>query len=324
MDFLSCKQAAARSLERASYDPHKLALLHTGAALLFSFLLTVLQFFLEHSMASATGLSGIGMRSVLGTAQMLLSSAGMVLLPFWEIGFLRSALQLAKEEDATPATFFEGFRRFAPVMRLFLLQLMLYFGIALLSSQLSTTLYLLSPFSNGLYEAMEPMLSEGDQTILTEAMVSQLLPHLLPIYILFGVVFLTLSIPLFYRFRMAQFVIMDQPGTRARAAMKSSSQMMRGNRLALLRLDLRFWWFYAAQIAIGIVAYLDTILPALGIQLPISANASFFLFYLIHIGLSLLLAWRFGSYVQTTYAHCYLTLNEPVAPAQPIMQNPWN
>ena len=46
--------------------------------------------------------------------------------------------------------------------------------------------------------------------------------------------------------------------------------------------------------------------PVLGISLPFQADVSFFLFYVIYLGLQLVLSWQVSARVQTTYAHFYL------------------
>lgn len=315
MDIKALKSGADLSLSVAGYNPKKLALIHTGAALLFSLVLTVLQFVLNRGIASTGGLSGIGLRTILSTAQMVLSTAALFLLPFWEIGFSRASLLIAGGGTATPSTLLEGFRRIMPIMRLFLLQFALYMGLTLISSNIASMVFMLTPFSAGLNEAIAPLATDPEmleQALVSSDFMMQLLPHLIPMYVILAIILAVLGIPLFYRFRMAQFAIMDEPQIGALAAMKISAVAMRNNRMNLFRLDLHFWWFYAAQILITLIGWLDQLLPMAGITLPINADVSFFLFYAVHIALSLLLAWQYTARVQTTYAHFYLT-NKPLA-----------
>ena len=315
MDIKALKSGADLSLSVAGYNPKKLALIHTGAALLFSLVLTVLQFVLNRGIASTGGLSGIGLRTILSTAQMVLSTAALFLLPFWEIGFSRASLLMASGGTATPTTLLEGFRRIMPIMRLFLLQFALYMGLTLISSNIASMVFMLTPFSAGLNEAIAPLATDPEmleQALVSNEFMMQLLPHLIPMYVILAIILAVLAIPLFYRFRMAQFAIMDEPQIGALAAMKISAVAMRNNRMNLFRLDLHFWWFYAAQILIALIGWLDQLLPMAGIALPINPDVSFFLFYALHIALSLLLAWQYTARVQTTYAHFYLS-NKPIA-----------
>ena len=329
MDLRTMKDAAAHSLATASYDPKKLAALHTGAALGLSLILTVINFLLTRSIDGAGGLAQLGNRAVLSTVQSLLSLAGTLALPFWEIGFLAAALRLCRRADAQPRDLAEGFRRMGPVARLYLLQFGLYLLVAFAAMQIAGVLFSFTPFLDNTLKTMQQVLeqsSSAGQAVLDEAALQAILPALIPMYVIFFLVFVVVAIPLFYRFRMASFSLMDDaPG--ALKAMASSSRMMRGNRLRLFKLDLSLWWYYGAQLLIAGVAYADMLLPALGISLPLSADALFFITYAVHLLLQLALAWSCASYVQTTYAHCYDALKTAVPPAptpEPAPKNlPW-
>lgn len=315
MDIKTLQNQTDRSLANASFDPKKLALLHAGISLAVSLVITVLQFVLDRGIASTGGLSGIGTRTLLSTAQMMLSTASLLLTPFWTIGFFRASLNIARGENATPATLLEGFRRFLPVMRLFLTQMVLYFGLLLLCSHAASVLYTLTPFSNGMLEIMEPLMNDPElavQALESGELINQLMPHMIGMYVILGILFAVLGIPLFYRFRMSQFVMMDDTATGALMAMRTSGLLMRGHRMELFRLDLHFWWFYAAQVLLAVIAWLDVLLPMLGIALPVNADVGFFLFYLVYILLNLLLTWLFTARIQTTYAHFYLSRKAPL------------
>lgn len=329
MDMRSMKGVAAKSLAVASYDPKKLAAIHTGAALLVSLVLTVLNYLLTRRIDTTAGLSQLGTRAVLSTAQSLLTIAGSLALPFWEIGFLYAALGMARQTHTGPKSLAEGFRRMGPVLRLFLLQGIMYLIVAIACVQVAAIVFSFTPFMENMLQAMRPILEQAatEQFVMDEATMKALLPAITPLYVILGILFIAVSIPLFYRFRMSQFAIMDDaPG--ALAAMKASGRMMRGNRFSLFKLDLSFWWFYALRILITVIAYGDVILPALGVTLPVSADTLFFVCYGIHLLLQLALAWKYASYVYTTYAHCYDTLRNAESPApkpQPVPRNlPWD
>jgi len=310
MEIQTLKTNTARSLARAGYDPKKLALIHVGVSLALALVTTVLQFVLDRGISSTGGLSGIGLRTILSTAQMTLSTASLFLLPFWDAGFYRTSLLIASEKDARPASLLEGFHRFMPVLRLFFLQLGLYFILLLLCSNIGSAIYLLTPFSKGLMEVTKSIMADPaltEQMLLTEDYIAQLMPHVTGMYITLGILFAIVAVPMFYRFRLAMFVIMDDPQQGALMAMRTSAQMMRGNRMNLFRLDLHFWWFYAAGLLLTAIAWLDWLLPMIGIELPVNADVGFFLFYLVYAALRLLLFWQCNTKVQTTYAHFYLS-----------------
>ncbi len=327
MDMRFSGPAAADSLAKASYDPKKLAALHTGCALLVSLVLTILSFALNRGIDSTAGIANLGNRAILSTAQSVLTLAGNLALPFWEIGFLFAALSWAQGRSAGPRDLLEGFRRMGAVTRLYLLQLGLYMGVAFLCLQGASVIFSLTPFYETSMESVQTVVDaaiEQGATTLDAVIIEQLLPAIIPIYVIFLVLFAVVAIPLFYRFRMAQFSIMDDaPG--ARKAMAASARMMRGNAFSLFRLDLRFWWYFAAQLLIAGVAWLDALLPAIGVHLPVSEDVLFFAVYGLHLVLQLALAWSFAARVQTTYAHCYVAMKAavPPPPQPPMPKNPW-
>lgn len=326
MDLRFSTKAAADSLAKASYDPKKLAAIHAGGALLLSLVLTVLNFFLNRGIDDAAGIANLGSRAILGTVQSVLALAANIALPFWEIGFFCAALKLARGQRAEPVDLLEGFRRLGAVARLYVLQFGLYLLVAIACLQLASIVFSLTPFFETTLASVQAILDEAmaqGATTLDAQILEKMLPAMMPIYVIFFILLAVVAIPLAYRFRMAQFAIMDDaPG--ARKAMGASARMMRGNRFSLFKLDLRFWWYYAAQVLIAGLAYLDVVLAALGVALPVSQDVVFFLGFGLQTVLQLALAWGFAAYVQTTYAHCYQALKAAVPPPpQPVPENPW-
>lgn len=310
MNLLGTKEDAARSLASSNYNGKTLALIHTGAALLVSFILSLCNFLLSQSIESTTGLSGIGTRSILQSVQSFLSTATTLLLPFWQIGFVFACIRIARKESVRPSSLAEGFRRFGPVLRLHFLEILIFCGVAIACAYLASAIFSFTPFFGKMFDAIAPLMQEtfNPELLLSDsAVMDEIVQAAIPLYCIFGLVFVALSIPIFYRLRMAQFAIMDDM-PRARAAIGASFRMMRKNRIQLFRVDLQFWWFYLLKVLVAAVAYGDVLLPLVGISLPINENVQFFGFYLIYIVLELFLTWRFGALVQTTYAHCYETL----------------
>lgn len=316
MDMRFSGSAAATSLSRAAYDPKKLAAIHTGAALALSLVLTVLNFVINRGIDSTGGLANFGNRAVLSTLQSVLSLAGNLALPFWEVGFLYAALGWAQSREVTTADLWEGFRRMGIVARLYLLLAGIFMLVIFSSLEIASVLFSFTPFFESTLTNMQAVIDQATaagQTTIDAAMLEQLLPSMVPIYILFFIVLIVIMIPLTYRLRMAMFAAMDDaPG--ARKAIGASVRMTRRNCFDLFRVDLRFWWFYLGQLLIAGVAYLDALLPALGIQLPIHEDILFFVCYGLYLALQLVFAWHFQAKVQTTYAHCYLALKAATAP----------
>ena len=289
-----------------------------------SLALTVLNFILSRQIDGTGGLSGIGLRSVLSTAQSVLSIANMLILPFWEIGFVAAAIAMARRQTATPDTLLSGFRRFGPVLRLNLLQGLLYAGIAFLCVQLSAGIFIMTPLSNPLLKATEEIALTGTM-VLDETTILSLSQLIIPVYGIFAILFCLLAIPLSYRFRMATFVIMDGEKVGALRAMGKSHKMMRYNRLSLFKLDLSFWWYYLLQVLSIGVGFADEILGIFGVTF-LNNDVAFFGSYIIYLFCQLGLAWWMQSRIQTTYAMAYESLRpEAEDPEPPVMKNlPWD
>lgn len=330
MDFKTFRSAAADSLAQASYDPKKLALIHTGVSLLVSLLLTLVSHLLGNAIDGAGGLANLGNRAILSTIQSVLSTAVMLLLPFWEIGFLYAALRMCRSRDAQPRDLPEGFRRFGPIVRLYLLEMGITFILVFACMQLASILFAFTPFMENVVEAMKQISQQANSAkleMLTEKELMAMLPALIPMYVIFLIVLAAIGLPIFYRFRLSRFAILDDAGG-ARKALGISAYLTRGNKWKLMKLDLQFWWYYGAQLLIAAITYTDVLLQAMGITLPVSGTVVFFGSYAVHMVLRLLLAWQFGSQVQATYAHCYdyLKQNPPAAPAPKQLPEdvPWD
>ena len=66
------KESAAQKLSEASYDPKKLVLIHTGLIVALNLAVNGLNLYLSEQIGTTGGLSGLGLRSVLQTAQTIL------------------------------------------------------------------------------------------------------------------------------------------------------------------------------------------------------------------------------------------------------------
>ena len=334
MEFLdprALKNQASQRLAAASYDPKKLALIHSAAAVGVSLLLMLMNYLINHQMESTiSGLSGMGMRSILGTIQLGLQNIASIAMPFWEIGLVFAALRIFRGEGTGPKDLLEGFRRFGSVLWLNLFQGLLYGGLAFVSLYFGTYIAMMLPSAQSAVALLMETASTADmaqvEQLIETMPVEQLQQLLIPMFAIFGVIFLLAAIPMFYRFRMARFVIMDQPAVGAMAAMVISSRMTRHCRRKLFRLDLSFWWFYLVAALAAVLAYADVLMSMLGVALPFHAETFSLMVYVLGLLVTLVLYWRRNSYVQTTYAAAYeaLRTREP-EPPKPAPQNvPWD
>lgn len=325
-DRKGIKQTAASRLSEAAFDPRILILIHTGVSMGVTLLITAINYILQQQIGGTGGLSGIGLRSILATAQSALQLAGMLALPFWEIGILYAFLKIARRQSAAPSDLTMGFRRFGPVLRLNLLRSAVFFAIMMFCVNIGSGIFMITPLSKPLLEILLPLLESAADTNATslsidDATLTALVHSLAPMIPILLVLFLLLAAPLYYRLRMADYLIMEGKKTGALAALITSWRLTKGRAFGLFRLDLSFWWFYALQVLTLFVCYFDLLAPALGISLPFSAEISSLVFYVLYAALTMLLYRQFGSYLHTAYAVAYDTLRYQAAMPSPIIQD---
>lgn len=325
------KQAAASRLSQAQYSPRKLVLIHSGISLGAAVLISVLHYIITWQIDSnAGGLSGMQLRSMLETAASVLQSAYTIVSPFWQLGITYAVLCIARGRYAGPGDLLEGFRRFGPVLRLRLLQIVLYAVIAIPCVYAAAIIFSVTPWAQPLMElAMTDAAAAMDvQSILSSLSDAQMLQITVSIMVIFLVLYLAVLIPISYRFRMADLLIMDKPGTGAFQAMRESSRLTKGSRFQLFRLDLSFWVYYVLQVPIMLLAYADVLLPALGVTLPFSETVAYFLFYILYALAQLALNCWMYAHVATTQAVAYEALHEkaqqPPVPKPAPKNLPWD
>ena len=307
------RTAATGSLERTE-KPGRVILIHTGAILLISLLLTAADFLLNRQISTTGGLSGMGMRSILTTIQSMLRLTQAVLLPFWQIGYTYYTLKVAQGKPAGISDLTEGFRRFGPVLRLKMLMAGMAVLLIFASTYLSSMLFMLTPWAAPMMQRMEELMaSPMDDQAFLEAIVAMAEDITVPVMVIFSLCFLAGSIFLFFRFRLAELWLMDHPQGGALAALRESRELMRGNQKAMFRIDLNFWWFYLLEVLVTVLCYGDVVLGTMGVEMTTDAFGSYSLFYVLYLCAQLALYWWKRNQVAVTYAHAYLTLcPEPV------------
>lgn len=314
----STLRACAGASLKQTYNPSRVILIHTGAVLLVSLLFTVADFLLNQQIDATGGLSGMGLRSVLTTIQSLLRLVQLIILPFWQIGYTYYTLNVARGQTAGLPDLLEGFRRWAPVLRLKALMLGMGFLLAMLCANVSSFLFMLTPWAAPVMTKMEALLSDGNITdeVLMENIVAISEDIMVPVLVLFGICFLAGFLFLFFRFRLAELWLMAHPDGGALAALRNSSILMRGNSKAMFKIDLHFWWFYLLELLVTVLCYGDVILDAVGIQMTTDAFGSYIVFFALYVWAQMSLYWWKRNEVCVTYAHAYLEFCPQEAPQE--------
>ena len=218
------------------------------------------------------------------------------------------SMQIARREEVSAGSLLQGFRKFGPVLRMRLITMMMYGGAMFVSAYAASVVFSLTPWSAPLREAMNVATEEAIMAAAESCIV--------PLIVIFTLVAAVFVLPMYYRLRMAEFALMDDPKLGARLAIMKSRILMHGNRLKLFRLDLSFWWFYGLEALIGAVAYGDVLLPMLGVELPWSATVSFYVFLILCYAGQMALYWWRGNEVQVTYAMAYEALRPKLQPKE--------
>lgn len=294
----------AKSALLRSPNHRRLVLLHGGIIALLSLAVSGLNLLLQQGIDATGGLAGLGTRSILSTVQTMLGFLTAVALPFWSLGYIAATVKFARQTQSRPADLLAGFRCFFPAVRLFLLQELIFVALAFACLNLGSILLCLTPLGSGLSALMLPVLESGGDpaTIDPDLLIDAIMPMLIGC----AVIFAAIAIPVLYRLRMANYALLDNPRAGARNALGQSLRMTKGNCLALFKLDLRFWWFYAAEAVITVICYGDVIFSLLGVEMNVTA--AYFGFYALSLALQLALyTWQKNT-VFTAYAEAYLSM----------------
>lgn len=310
MTPLALKNNARLCLQRASYDPRKLTLFFSGIVLGSGFLSLVVSYVLSLMMKDTGGLSGLDTRAILETAAMVVDILVQILTPLLTMGFLHCTILMARQKDARPKDLNMGPRRWGTILCNSLFQSLIFLCLAYVALQLGSIIFTFLPGSEAALSLVSSLAT--DTTVLegniTDTQLAEMLQALAPAYIIAGVLFLAALIPVSYRLRLSLYRVMDEKRTGPVKASLQSMKLMKGNGLALFKLDLSFWWYYAIQGALWAgMLFLS--------QLPQVSDLVYLLAYGVYSAVILGLEYKFLAYIQTTYAVFYDTVLE--AASQP-------
>lgn len=297
----------------------KIALIYAAVIVGATLLLNGFQFFLDSQISKTGGLSNMGMRSFLSTFQTMVPMALNFLLMCLGLGFTGTMLRVSRSQFTSPQGLKIGFARFWVLLRATLLQGVLYCVAAMAAYVISMQLFFLTPLSKGVISAVLPALqnANGDPmaVLSNPEVLNQMMGSMIPLYLLVGVILLGLCAPIFYRFRLVNYLILDNPSIGALKAMRTSSLYMRRNCMKFFKLDLSMWWYYAANVIAMLIAYGTNILVLLGVELPMSPMAASLTCFIIYMALSFLITAFLQPWVEVTHALAYDSLLPKTQPS---------
>lgn len=297
------KAEAAQRLRPIAGETRRLTLIYLGAAALVSLLGEALSLLLQYWISDTGGLSGLGTRSILQTLQSVFPYVTVFLSPVWAAGFTRIVLLWADGKRAEDRELLSGFRRFSAVLSYELIWGLLVFGLFLFSTNVASALYMLLPQSEELVMFLSQAAADG-VTDLSGLPVEEYLRISLPLALISLGICAVMVAYMSYNLRLSRYLIMDEPGMSGFAAMKASLRAMRGHKLAFLKLELSFWWFYVLMIGAVLICGLG--MHFLLLHLGFDAVVAYFLIYAVcvvvangfylwklpHIDTTLALAYR--------------------------------
>ena len=319
MDILnprSLRDDAKRALARGR-DPKKLIYSYSGIVLGLSLVLALSNLWLENQISGTGGLSALGTRAIFTTAQQALPLLCSILTMCLELGYLSGMMRIARGQYADHTDLKVGLQKFWPLVRLAILQTLIYLGLGIVAAQLGGLLFAMTPWAESAMELMLALTATGSVSM-TDAELMNLAAQLMPMYVIIGIVYLVLLIPFLYKLRFANYCLLDDSDGRALAAIRTSSKLMRRRFFPMLRVDLSLWPYHLGTALVLLVLSGDLILALLGIQLPLDSDL---LLMLISVAAALL---QFALYVtlrnktEAVYLTAYDRLREKPKEGGPV------
>ena len=301
------KGDAARRVA-SSENANQIIFVYIGILTLTSVLVAGINYCLGLQIAKTGGLSNMGLRSMLSTIQSVLPMLQGVLSMCLQMGYTAAMMRISRQQYTSVHTLKLGFDRFWLLLRTAILQSCLYMLACIAAFWISAQVFLFTPMADTAADIMAPAIADGMlamDILLEEPLYSQLLQAMIPLFVIFGVLYLALLLPIAYGLRMVNYIIVDKPGLSAAAVLRESRKMMKGNRIRLVKLDLSLWLWYLLTVLTAVVGYGDSLLPMVGIALPISGEAAYFLFYGISLAVQFALFVWLRNKVEVTYVQFY-------------------
>ena len=311
MNLRNLRQIRQFASDRLQQSPSQkqIVVIYAGLALGLTALVTVLSHVLGLMMDNFGGLSNLGKKTMLSSLQSMLPMVQSLLTMCLDVGYLAAMLRIARGMYTSPQTLRLGFDRFWLLLRCSIFKGLILSAVVFASLYFGMMIYMMTPFSDAAVEIITPLMSQismlNAEITIDDATYLQLVDSMTPAFVICGIVLLILGTPVLYNYRMAEYVIIDKPAVGAMAALRESKQMMRGNRLQMLKLDVSLWWYYLATLAAAVVCYGDVLMPMLGVELPVSDTVAYFGFYGLYLAASFAVHYFLRNRVEVSYALAY-------------------
>ena len=292
-----------------SASQQKIVMIYAALTLGLMLLVTVTNYVLGLQMDNFGGLSNLGKRTMLSSVQSMLPVVQSLVIMCLDLGYLAAMLRIARGMYTSPQTLRLGFDRFWLLLRCGIFKGLIMTGVTFVSMYLGIMIFVLTPFSKAAVEIIAPIISQvsllNTEIVIDDVTYGLLMEAMLPAFGICGVLLLILGGPMYYNFRMVNYIIIEKPAIGAMMALRESKKMMKGHRLQLLKLDLSFWWYYLATGVAMVICYGDILLPMLGLELPVPEVVSFFGFYVLYLAASFGVHYFLRNRVEVCYGLAY-------------------
>ena len=319
MDIRNTRHLKSFAADRTANAPQekKILLIYCGLTMGLSLLSLVVRYVLGLQIDQLGGLSNLSRRSMLSAVQSMLPLVISLVVMCIELGYMAAMLRIARGQYASPNTLRLGFDRFWTLLRCSVFQGLIYGALSLGAVYLAAMVFVMSPWGTTFMEQVSPLMANvsllNPQMVIDDGTATALIPSMIPMFVMVAIAVCLLVIPTAFRFRMANYVIIDKPGKGALFALRESKKMMRGNCRKLLKLDLSYWWYFLLLLAISSVGNIDLYLASFGVTLPMSADVAYFLFYIAYLALQLAAYYFLRNRIEVTYALAY----DSIKPEEP-------
>ena len=319
MDIRNTRHLKSFAADRTANAPleKKILLIYCGLTMGLSLLSLVVRYVLGLQIDQLGGLSNLSRRSMLSAVQSMLPLVISLVVMCIELGYMAAMLRIARGQYASPNTLRLGFDRFRTLLRCSVFQGLIYGALSLGAVYLAAMVFVISPWGTTFMEQVSPLMANvsllNPQMVIDDGTATALIPSMIPMFVMVAIAVCLLVIPTAFRFRMANYVIIDKPGKGALFALRESKKMMRGNCRKLLKLDLSYWWYFLLLLAISSVGNIDLYLASFGVTLPMSADVAYFLFYIAYLALQLAAYYFLRNRIEVTYALAY----DSIKPEEP-------
>ncbi len=309
--------AAADDALRVGRQPRQVILYYTGLITLIAVVMSALDYVIGSKLSDATGLGNRDLNVYLSTAQSILPLAQLLLQQCLSLGYLYAMIRVGRKLYADGGDLKVGFRRLGPILRCLLLQFLLYMGVGFVLVYPVSILFAFLPMSDSLMQLLEPLMSADPEAFMNmtanellenEALMEGMMDAVMPMIILFAVIYLIAMVPIAFRLRMSGYLLADTPGAGAIAALLGSFRMTRRNCLNLLKVDLHLWWYHGLILLLNVLAWGDVLCGVLGITLPFSGTVGFYLFQGVYLAGLFAVYYFFRNKVELTYIMAYEAL----------------